>query len=298
MVSNRRTLPLLGLRDFEAAARGGSFSAAAMELGVTPGAISQQVKLLEDRMGVRLFERRPQSLILTEAGKTLLPLLTGALDSIEGAVARLSLAQGSVALTLAMPAIFAFGWFLPRMRTFHESYRRFELIPRSSGHLLQPDIEGVNAAFRYGRAGWGRLGCIFLFVDALVPLCSPQYLLGAGPADRTMAGHTLLVSETSPDIWSRWRQHTAMGGGAENVMMFGDDTLVVQAAINGLGVALLDRNLLSGFLRDGQLVSLLDVPAWKRGSGWYLVFDESRRDDEGLTAVIDWLIAETGLARS
>jgi LysR family glycine cleavage system transcriptional activator len=179
------------------------------------------------------------------------------------------------------------------MRTFHEYYRRFELVPRSSGHLLQPDIESVYAAFRYGRAGWGRLDCAFLFVDALVPLCSPQYLLGMGRPDRTMAGHTLLASETSSDLWARWREHASMEGGAESVMVFGDDTLVVQAAVNGLGVALLDRNLLSVVLP----VTGTSFPFWtyRRGSeAPALVFDESRRRDEGLTALLDWLMTETG----
>ncbi|MGO8919620.1 MAG: LysR substrate-binding domain-containing protein [Stellaceae bacterium] len=295
MVSMRRTLPLLGLRDFEAAARGGSFAAAAMELGVTPGAVSQQVRSLEDRIGVRLFERRPQSLVLTEAAKALLPTLSSALDTIEAALTRLSSPRPRSTLTLAMPAPFAMGWFLPRQRNFHARYRRIEIVPRSSSRLLQPGIEGVDAAFSHGRAGWRDLDCAFLFNDALVPLCNPQYLEGRsnpGPGSGDLAGHTVLASETAPDLWSKWQNATTKGRPPESIMTFGDDGLVMQAALNGLGIALLDRHLADGPLREGRLVAPFDVPAWERGTAWYLVFEEARRHEESMTALLDWLLDE------
>ena len=206
MSASRRTLSLAGLRDFEAAARTGSFVSAGLELGVSASAVSQQVKLLEERLGVRLFDRRPQSLSVTAAGTKLLATLTSAFDLIELSLANVALRPKN-RLTLAMPAAFAVSWFLPRMQRFRTSYPSFEIIPRSSGGVLQPSVEGVDASIRHGRAGWGNLECRFLFNDALLPLCSPQYIersLAAGLKVSTLAGHTLLVSETGPTLWQDW----------------------------------------------------------------------------------------------
>ncbi len=246
MVFTRRTLPLLGLRDFEAAARSGSFAAAATELGVTPGAVSQQVRTLEERIGVRLFERRPQSLVPTEAANALLPMVTDALNTLEMVLGRLAAPQARSALTLAMPAPFAMGWFLPRLEDFRVRNRRIEVFPRSSSSLLQPSTEGVDAAFCHGPAG--------------------------------------------PAVgWDR---------PADTVLAFGDDGLVMQAALNGLGVALLDRNLAYTYLHDGRLVSAFAAPAWERGTAWYLVFEEARRDEESMTALLDWVLdAARGTSR-
>jgi DNA-binding transcriptional LysR family regulator len=288
----RRTLPLLGLRDFEAAARNGSFASAAAELGVTSGAVSQQVRALEDRIGVRLFERRPQSLVPTETADTLLPAVSGALDMLERLLSRLSRPNPHDALTVAMPASFAMGWFLPHLAEFRSRYPRIEIFPRSSNSLLSPSLEGVDAAFCHGRAGWARFDCVFLFRDEVVPLCSPGYLAlhPGAPRRTTVAEYTILVSETAPDLWAEWRTEYSMSEPDNNTLTFDDDGLVIQAALNGLGIALVDRHLAATYVQDGRLIKALDVPVWEPGTGWYLVFDETRRGEEGLTALLDWML--------
>lgn len=293
MKFTRRSLPLLGLRDFEAAARGGSFAAAAAELGVTPGAVSQQVRALEDRIGVRLFERRPQSLLPTEAADILLPTLTGALDLLEGVLARLSAPHPRSALSVAMPASFAMGWFLPRLQDFRTRYPRIELFPRSSSSLLLPSVEGVDAAFCHGRAGWGALDCAFLFSDEVAPLCSPRYLAAHAFTEGNaggLNGHTILASQTAPELWPEWQAATAEISSPETVLTLGGDGLVIQAALNELGIALLDRHLASGYLHEGRLVSAFATPVWRRGTAWYLVFEEARREEESVTALLDWML--------
>jgi DNA-binding transcriptional LysR family regulator len=288
-------LPLLGLRDFEAAARAGSFAAAATELGVTPGAVSQQVKSVEERTGVRLFERRPQSLVLTDAGRTLLPALSSAFDTMENALARISPPRPHSALTLAMPAAFAIGWFLPRLKQFHVRYPRIQILPRNSSGLLEPSIDGADAAFRHGRAGWGALDCTFLFNDTLMPLCSPSYIEACAASNAsgdTLSGHTILVSEGTPELWSEWQ--VAIPGSVlpENVRTFGDDVLLMQAALNGLGIALLDRHLASEYLQETKLIAPFGFHSWEPGTGWYLVYDEMRRDEQGIAALVEWLLHE------
>jgi DNA-binding transcriptional LysR family regulator len=292
MKLTRRPQLLHGLRDFEAAARGGSFASAAVELGVSASAISQQVKLLEDRLGVSLFERRPQALFLTSHGHKLLATLTSVFDLIENSLTALQ--PPKEVLTLSMPAVFAANWFLPRMKSFRDNYPRFEVIPRSSGNLLEPSLDGVSFAIRYGRAGWENLDCRFLFNEALTPVCSPGYL-GERPeiVRNSFENHRALVCETRIQIWEEWAQATQTALNFTHQSKFGDDLLVTQAAINGHGIALLDLNLVSHQIKSGQLAVLSHQKKWQTGEGWYLAFEERLQADEGFTALTDWLLQLT-----
>jgi LysR family transcriptional regulator, glycine cleavage system transcriptional activator len=290
--SSRGPQVLLGLRDFEAAARCGSFAAAGLELGISASAVSQQVKSLETRLGVTLFDRRPQSLSLTIPGRKLLATLTSAFELIESSLSALRPPQETI--TLSMSAVFAASWFLPRMKNFRNNYPRFELIPRSSGNLLQPSLDGVSAAIRHGRAGWGNFDCRFLFNEILAPICSPRYL-NESVAGSTFTHYRLLVAEDRPGIWEEWARATRGSIRSANVSVLGDHSLVTQAAMNDHGIALLDRNLLSRQLKLGVLVALADAPQWETGEAWYLVFEERVSTDESLTALMDWLLLEANI---
>src|SRR5579864_3175038 len=150
-----RNLPNLnGLRAFEAAARLGSFAAAAAEMHVTPGAVSQQVRGLEARLGVALFERRPQALILTAAGRGYLPNLSEAFDRIDAATRQLVRPNLRTIVTLAMPAAFATGWILPRIEGFHRTHAAIEVRIDSTTRRVEPDTDGVDAVIRHGRGGF------------------------------------------------------------------------------------------------------------------------------------------------
>jgi len=291
-VVNHRTFPLASLPDFEASARRGSFAAAAAELGVTASAVSQQVNLLEKHIGIRLFERRPKSITITPAGKRLLHAVTNALISIDLTISQLGPGSPSREITLAMPTVFASGWFIPRMHRFRESYSRFDIIPRSSGNLLEPQLAGVEACVRYGRGGWSDLDCRFLFNETIRLACSPAYLERRGLRQNAPAlrEQQLLASETALDIWKSWLppEETDARG---HIMTFGDDTLLVQAALNGLGIAPLDCRLLSELVRNGQLVTV-DERKVSTGAGWYLVFRGTENSEERLTAVMDWFLSE------
>jgi DNA-binding transcriptional LysR family regulator len=279
----------MGLRDFEAAARCGSFAAAGLELGISASAVSQQVKSLETRLGVTLFDRRPQSLSLTPHGRKLLATLTSAFELIENSLSALRPAQENI--VLSMPAVFVANWFLPRMMTFRANYPRFDVLPRSSGTLLQPGLDGASAAVRHGRAGWGNLDCRFLFNEVLQPFCSP------GCLSETLAGsatphYRSLVAEDRPSVWDEWAHATGGSIDAAATTVLGDQSLVTQAAINGHGIALLDHRLISRQLKVGLLVALPDVPSWETGEGWYLVFNEQASKEESLTALTDWILHE------
>jgi LysR family transcriptional regulator, glycine cleavage system transcriptional activator len=280
---------LIGLRDFEAAARSGSFAAAGLELGISASAVSQQVKSLEAHLGTLLFDRKPQSLSLTTPGRKLMIALTSAFELIDNSLSTFRPPQET--MLLPMPAIFAASWFLPRMKNFRTSYRRFEVVPRSSGALREPSPAGASACVRYGRAGWHDLDCRFLFNEIVCPMCSPAYLKErlAGKAPEYPS---ILVSEDRLGVWDDWARATKGLLNATNVSVFGDDLLVVQAAMNDHGLALLDRNLLSRQLALGHLVELPDMPRWETGEGWYLAFEERGQMEEGLVALMDWLLLE------
>jgi LysR family transcriptional regulator, glycine cleavage system transcriptional activator len=289
MLMARKLPPLGGLRAFEAAARQASFAAAAAELNVTPGAISQQVKALEAYLGEMLFERRPQSLVLTAAGRLYAAPLSDAFDAIAAATARLARGGTRTVLTVAMPAVFAAGWLLPRLDRFRAAHPAIELRLRSSHREPEPGTEGVDAAIRHGRAGWGAASCVYLFNDALLPVCSPSYAPARLPP---LAGHTLLAAETAPDVWSEWRDAVGATDKPERQMVFGDDGLIMQAALNGLGVGLVDRHLAEERLREGRLVAATDLPPVVRGTAWYLVAQPGRAAEAPLAALIDWLLEE------
>jgi len=275
-----------GLRAFEAAARRQSFVAAADELGVTPGAVSQQVKALEARLGLALFERRPQALVLTAAGRDYAPALKAAFDAIAAATRRLVPPDDRVRLACAVPASFATCWLLPRLARFEAAHPRIELAILNASRRAEAGMDGADAAIRQGRAGWGDLACVYLFTEALVPVASPSLSPPVDPLD----GATLLTAETAPGRWDAWSGAMDRPLSPRRRLSLADEGLVIQAALNGLGVALVDRHLIEPALREGRLVLLDDRQPWRPGTAWYLVHADPTRP---LAAFADWLLQET-----
>jgi LysR family glycine cleavage system transcriptional activator len=283
------------LRAFESAARLGTLRAAADELGVTPGAVSQQVKGLETHLGVRLFDRGAHSLTLTAEGQRYAPVLRDAFDAMAAATLGLGRSSAQAVVELTMPALFANGWMLPRLERFRAAHRDVDLRLRNSNRLLTPGTENVVAAIRHGRAGWENLVCVYLFGDALVAVCHPQVAAGLarGAGGRlSLEGATLLIPEDGDAPWAAWQELAGLGGHPRRLVL-GDEGLVVQAALNNLGLALVDQHVVEGPLRQGRLVVPFEVAPWRRGTAWYLVYATHQDRDPPLGAVRDWLLEET-----
>ena len=221
------------------------------------------------------------------------PPLSRAFEMIASALGRVGQRGANDPLIVAMPAMFAAGWFLPRMHSYRAIPLATEIIVRSSG-LLDPGVEGVAAAVRHGRAGWRDLDCIHLFSDVLMPVCSPGYrgsclsTLGSLPDFEEC---TILVLETDPDIWSKYGEACSIPVGRCRRLVLGDEGLVLQGALNGLGMALLDRNLTLAALQSNALVQAL-VETWTRGTAWYLVFPSGLRSEKRFADLIAWLTWE------
>jgi DNA-binding transcriptional LysR family regulator len=297
-MGSRNLPPLNGLRAFEATARHGSFVAAAAELGVTAGAVSQRVRLLEERIGAALFERRPQALAPTKAARELVPVLTEAFDAIDAAVRRLRApAAATMPLHVACPAGFAAGWLLPRLERFQQRASGTALVLTATERVIEPGRGEADACIRLGRAGWGgHLACDFLFVDRRLPVCSPHYraahALDAAATD-PLAGHTLLEALSSPDDWRDWGSaHGAPTAGVRR-LSFGDERLALEAAQRGHGIALADRALAAEALGDGRLVAPLGPREMVRGTAWFLLYPaDAAARAAPVDGLRDWLLGE------
>ena len=292
-----RQLPSLNaLRAFEAAARLGGFSAAAGELNVTAGAVSRHVRLLEERSGAALFERRPRSLVLTPRGHDLLAVVSETFDRLEAGTRAVLAPAPRSRLLINVQTSLAIGWMLPRLGRFHRDWPALEL--ELSTHIETPDLisGGADAAIVHGRGPWPGIVSHFLFGDRLQPVCSPRYLVlrGLQAVDPSaLLAETLIVSLTASDDWADWFTHAGLRGmRPRRTMTFGSSLLPVQAALNGLGIALADLALVGDELDAGRLVMLASLPPLMRGTGYYLAYAPGREKDKNVQAFRQWLILE------
>ena len=293
----RREMPALNaLRAFEAAARLGGFAAAAQEMGVTAGAVSRHVRLLEERSGVLLFERRPRSLVLTPRGHDLLGVVSGSFDQLESGTRAVLSPTSRARLKANVQTSLAIGWMLPRLGRFHRDQPELEL--ELSTHIDTPDLRDgeIDAAIVHGRGPWQGVVSHFLFADRLQPVCSPRYMAARGlhgVGAVALPAETLIVSQTAPDDWADWFSHAGLRGlRPRRTMAFGSSLLPAQAALQGLGIALADLALIGDHLDDGRLLVLAGLPPLVRGTGYYLAYALGRQDEPGIRAFRQWLLAE------
>ncbi|MFQ6018797.1 MAG: transcriptional regulator GcvA, partial [Kiloniellaceae bacterium] len=255
----RRLPPLNALRAFEAAARHLSFTKAAEELHVTQAAVSHQIKALEEALGVALFRRFNRRLMLTDAGQLYLPPLTEAFDRMDAATRHLHSRDESGALKVSVLASFAAKWLLPRLPRFRERHPEIDVLVLASDRLVDFRGDDVDMAIRYGPGRYPGLRVDFLMGDTVCPVCSPKLLDGPHPlrAPEDLEHHTLLqdeVARTYPD-WRVWLQAAGVTGiDPDRGPGYSDSSLVLQAAIEGQGVALGRSSLAGADLEAGRLV--------------------------------------------
>jgi len=304
-----RLPPLNALRAFEAAARHGSFPAAARELKVTAGAISRQVRLLEDYLGVELFHRLPHGLELTELARQALPKLEEGFACLAEAAALLRSPGTQPVLTLKLPPGFAARWLMPRLQRFAEAHPDIELRLSAQRAAIdafeaaQPVEHGGEEgaiAIRYGAGPYPGVEAIRLFEISIRPVCSPALLAAhslASPED--LAHHQLLHDETSHFLnkqrdWAVWlRAAGALDVDPHKGLTFNHSALVLEAATQGMGVALGVSVLVEDDLAHGRLVAPFDLALPARCSYW-LVIPPRLAAQPAVQAVRDWLVKEAG----
>jgi LysR family transcriptional regulator, glycine cleavage system transcriptional activator len=305
-----RLPPLNALRAFEAAARHRSFKRAAEELFVTPAAISQQVKSLEEYLGVELFRRLTRAIELTPAAEAMLPKLREGFDSFAAGLAQARRAEERGRIAVAAPPNFVARWLMPRLRSFTSSYPQYDL--RIIGTLraidnpehdapadaARADAE-VQLSVRYGMGDYPGSVVDLLFRPCYVPVCSPK-LLGRGPALRKPAdlrNHTLIHDDSSPGDEERpgWEEWLAIAGvkgvDASRGPRFSNASLVHEAAMDGVGVALALRPLFDSDIEEGRLVVPIERPV-PTPYAYYLVTPEALAAHPAASTFRRWLVAQ------
>jgi LysR family glycine cleavage system transcriptional activator len=250
-------LPSLnGLRAFEAAARCGSVKQAAAELFVTPGAVSQQIKGLEEALGTPLFRRAGTGLRLTEAGAALYPVLHESFGQIAAALQRVRAREQAGPLTVSVMPSFAAKWLVPRLGRFRARHPQIDVRIGADARVVDLAHEDVELAIRYGQGNNPGLHSEKLLGEILFPVCSPRLLEGPQPL-RTPADlrHTTLLHDDTTDEWQAWlTAHGVQGVDASRGPVFNDASMTLQAAIDEQGVALGRDVLVAEDLARGRLV--------------------------------------------
>jgi LysR family transcriptional regulator, glycine cleavage system transcriptional activator len=289
----RRLPPLAALRAFEAAARHLSFTRAGKELHVTQTAISHQIRALEDLLGVRLFRRLPRGLALTEEAQRYLPAVREAFDRLDAATDELITARAGGPVTASVVPSFAARWLVPRLGRFRAAHPEIDLLISASLHLVDFARENVDLGIRMGRGHYPGLRVDRLFGEALMPVCSPALLEGSQPLRRPedLRQHILLHDDDHTG-WQLWLELAGVEGvDPRRGPIFTDSGMVVQAAVEGQGVALARLALAAWDLATGRLTRPFDV-SMPSDLAYYLVCPEATAERPRIAAVRAWLLAE------
>lgn len=296
---SRQFPPLNPLRAFEASARHSSFTRAAEELCVTPSAVSHQVKTLEDYLGAALFVRDTKSLVLTAAGRAYLPSVQQAFSILADGTRQLQTLL-SPSLRIDVPPTFAAKWLIPRMDRFVRAYPEIDLKVSTLSGVPDFSRGEFDMAIRFGRGIYPGLHSeAFLSVEVF-PVCSPALMAGAHPlkTPEDLRHHTLLhdnstYADSSNPHWSTWLRHVgAAGVDATRGLSFSPTHLVINAAIDGLGVALTKNVWVEEDLAQGRLVRPF-AAALPVEFSYYLVYPHERANDVRIATFVDWLREET-----
>jgi LysR family glycine cleavage system transcriptional activator len=289
-------LPSLnGLRAFEAAARHLSFTQAASELNVTQTAISHQIRRLEEELGLRLFIRKNRALALTPQARDYLPGVRAAFNDLRLATDRLLRKDDDNVLTISTLASLAAKWLLPRLSTFQEAHPGIDVRITTSPSLVDFKGGDVDAAIRYGRGHWSGVRTDWLMADELFPVCSPVLLKGDRPlkCPQDLVHHTLLhTSGGYDDDWRLWLTAADLPADISKPpgVTFDLIFMTVQAAIDGIGVAMGRTSYVQDDIAKGRLVVPFKI-ALPADAGFYLVSPEGSAEPAKLKAFRQWLVA-------
>jgi LysR family glycine cleavage system transcriptional activator len=285
--------PLSAIRAFEAAARHGSFTRAAAELGMTQAAVSYQVKLLEDRVGAPLFLRLPKRVALSELGKRLAPPVTEAFQRLEAAFAATRETNEGVLSVTAIQS-FAANWLVPRLGTFQLAHPNIAVRLEASGQVVDFAREEFDLGIRGGQGRWPGLKAHLLIPIEFTPLCSPEFIARSGPLAAPADLLRLPLLDWRDDWWRQW---FALAGipnpqpSLPSAIEVDSQVMLGRAAMTGQGVAILTPAYFTAELAAGRLVQPFDLVARSDSSCW-LVYPQERQNSPKIRAFRDWILQE------
>jgi LysR family transcriptional regulator, glycine cleavage system transcriptional activator len=284
---------LTGLHTFEVAARHLSFTLAASELNVTQTAISHQIRRLEEQLGIPLFIRRNRGLALTREAQDYLPAIRSAFEDLRRATDRLRRANRDGQLTVSTTASLATKWLVSRVAAFQDANPGIEVRITTSAHLVDFHRDEVDVAVRYGRGSWPGLRADWLMAEQIFPVCSPALLDGRRPLRRPedLADHTLLHTMVSREDWQLWLTASGLplSIATRRGLMFDQGFMAVQAAVEGLGVALGRTHLVEVDIVAGRLVAPFDM-VLPQDAGYYVVTPEATANAPKIALFRRWLV--------
>ncbi len=289
---SRRLPPLNALKAFEAAARSESFTRAAEELNVTQGAVSHQVKALEDTLGVRLFNRERQRLTMTEAGRDYLAVVRDALDRIAAGTDRLLQRQSSGTLTVSTSPDFAAKWLVHRLGRFAESHPDIDLRVSATADHVDFAREDVDVAVRHGDGKWPGLDAVRLCSEQLFPVCSPKLIAGRNRIAR--ASDLLkfpLLRLNDWETWTRWFEAAGVDDPVPHGPVLNRASMLIDAAADGQGIALARTTLAAWDLINGRLARPIDV-SLRLSKTYWIVCPKVNAVLPKTASFRKWLIAE------
>jgi DNA-binding transcriptional LysR family regulator len=291
----RRKIPsTTALIAFESAARHQSFTKAAQELSLTQGAVCRQIAGLEAFLKIELFRRSRRGVLLTEAGQAYARRIAGQLDAVERDTLAVMGQQGAMSIELAVVPTFGTQWLLPRLKDFQRLHPEITVnLTNRTRPFLFADTE-FDAAVYFGDGDWSGTQAHLLMGESPVPVCSPM-LLGeqAQLSAEQIANLPLLQQTTRPYAWRQWFSsqglNTARDMAGPRYELF---SMLAQAAMHEMGVALIPPFLIRRELDEGRLVIALDAPLADNGRGYYLIVPERKVASAALAAFRDWLESE------
>ena len=281
------------LRAFEAAGRLLNFTRAADELHLTQSAISHQIRDLESHLGVRLFDREPRGLRLTEAGRSYLPQVREALARLRLATDAVTVARHDAVLTVSVSPNFASKWLVPRLGAFSAAHPDLDLRISASRRHVEFTHGDIDLAIRHGDGDWPRLHVTRLCEEYLFPVCSPALLADAGPLRAADLAAWPLLHDRSRDAWRHWLERAGSDAAATvSGPVFSDTSLVIDAAISGQGIALARSALADLDLAAGRLVR--PIPdAQPLPYAYWIVCPSGTAELPKIARFRGWLLAQT-----
>lgn len=292
---SQRNPPLNSLKAFEAVARNFSVTKAAQELRVTHSAISQQIKLLENYLGLKLVERTKGRIILTEIGRKYADELNAAFSRIAAATDQLLRSENNI-ITINVLTTFAIRWLIPRLADFQQLYPHLEMRISTPAKEVNFERESIDMAVYYGKGDWKDLHIDFLFDEYLIPVCSPKLASKFKDMSLQQILHQnkliYVKTEERKNAWQLWldamglsRPKSAHDIHLQNSMQ------AMEAAINDLGIAIAPELFVKEDINSGRLIKLTDKNI-KAPNSFYLVSPKIHIKQKKISLVREWLLKE------
>ncbi len=285
---------LNALRAFVAVGKHGNLKNAADELFVTSSALSHQIRNLEEHLNIRLFKRSKSGLSLTQAGELIYADLADAFAQIRQTVARLEQQGQEELLNVSMLSTFAMRWFIPRLSDFQKRHPEIEV--RISTSISQVDFarEDMDCAIRSGRGNWPGLHADYLFTETFTPVCAPELATSLNSPNE-LGNHTLLHARLRPDDWRVWLGAVNAGEvQPRHEQVFETRNFAIQAAVDGVGVAIVDPSLVAEEIKAGRLVMPFPQTLADK-SAYYLVYPEAFTSLHRIRVFRQWLLDQVSV---